>query len=421
MSASDHVIVVGGGVIGTCAAYYLACQGRPVTVLERDQVCAIGGGTYANAGLLTPGDVFPLASPGALGKGMKWLFDATSPFYIAPRLDPALLRWLALFARNCREAPMRAGMPVQRALNRTSADLWAEIAAAADVDFGYHQNGWLRLFTSGEGLAAAAEEVAQAASLGVDGEVLDAGRVRELVPGATDAVIGGVMYREDGHTIPNRAVEAVARLAAERGAEFRAQTEVLDVETSGRRVTRLITSRGAIAVDGSVVLAAGAWSPPLGRRLRLDLPIQGAKGYSVTVARPEGLAELPLYNGDGYVAITPMGDRLRFAGTLELAGLDLSIRWRRVAAIRRGAGQVLAGAAEWEPLEIWRGLRPCTPDGLPMIGRSPRHDNLVVAAGHCMLGLSMGPVTGKLVAQIIAGDQPAIDLTPLRIDRFPLL
>jgi D-amino-acid dehydrogenase len=352
---------------------------------------------------------------------MRWLFDPASPFYIAPRPDPALVRWLALFARNCREAPMRAAMPVQRALNRTSADLWAQIAAASGMDFGYHQNGWLRLFTTAEGLAAGAEEVAQATPFGVACEVLDGGRVRELVPGATAAVIGGVMYREDGHVIPDQAVAAVAGLAAEKGAEFLLQTEVLDVETKGRRVTKLITSRGAIAVDGSVVLAAGVWSPALGRRLRLDLPIQGAKGYSVTVARPDGLAELPLYNGEGFVAITPIGDRLRFAGTLELAGLDMSIRWRRLAAIRHGAGQVLAGAAELEPLEIWRGLRPCTPDGLPIIGRSPRHDNLVVAAGHCMLGLSMGPITGQLVAELITGDQPTIDVAPLRVDRFRLL
>jgi D-amino-acid dehydrogenase len=237
------------------------------------------------------------------------------------------------------------------------------------------------------------------------------------VPGLAPGVCGGVFYPEDAHCDPRRAVEELARLAAGKGADLRPRTEVLDIECNGRRITRLVTTRGEIVAD-TVVLAAGSWSPLLGRRLRLDLPIEPAKGYGVTVPRPTAVRELPLYEAAGHVAITPMGDRLRLAGTLELGGLDTRIRWNRVAAIRRGAGEVLAGAAQLEPLELWRGLRPCTPDGLPIIGRSPRHDNLIVAAGHCMLGLGLGPITGRLVAQLVNGREPQIDLAPLRVERF---
>ena len=241
--------------------------------------------------------------------------------------------------------------------------------------------------------------------------------MRTAVPGLAPGVCGGIFYPEDAHCDPRRAVEELARLAAAAGAELHPRTEVLDLETNGRRVTRLLTTRGEIEAD-TVVLAAGSWSPALGRRLRLDLPIEPAKGYGVTVQRPGDLPELPCYEAASSVAITPMGDRLRLAGTLELGGLDMRVRWNRVAAIRRGAGEALAGAEQLAPLELWRGLRPCTPDGLPIIARSPRHDNLVVAAGHCMLGLGLGPVTGRLVAQLVNGVEPEIDVTALRIERF---
>jgi len=417
MGARVDIAIVGGGIIGVCAAYELAGEGRSVAVLEREDICAIGGATHSNAGLITPSDVYPLASPGALGKGMRWLLDSGSPFYIAPQARPRLGRWLWMFSRASAKQRAEKAMPVQRALLRASADLWTEIAAVPGVELGYEQRGWLWSFHDRAAWEAGVAEAAEAARFGAASEAWDAGRMFDEVPGLAPGVCGGVFYPEDAHCDPRRAVEELARLAAGKGADLRLRTEVLDIECSGRRITRLVTTRGEIVAD-TVVLAAGSWSPLLGRRLRLDLPIEPAKGYGVTVPRPTALRELPLYEAASHVAITPMGDRLRLAGTLELGGLDTRIRWNRVAAIRRGAGEVLAGAAQLEPLELWRGLRPCTPDGLPIIGRSPRHDNLIVAAGHCMLGLGLGPITGRLVAQLVNGREPQIDLAPLRVERF---
>ncbi len=392
MGARVDIAIVGGGIIGVCAAYYLAGAGRSVALLEREEICALGGATHSNAGLITPSDVYPLASPGALGQGMRWLFDSGSPFYIAPQARPRLARWLWLFSRASARERAEKAMPVQRALLRSSADLWAEIAALPGVEFGYEQRGWLWTYRDRPAWEAGVAEAAEAARFGAVSEAWDAGRVREQVPGAAPGVFGGVFYPEDAHCDPRRAVEEVARLAAARGAELRTGTEVLDVETSGRRVTRLLTTRGALEAD-TVVLAAGTWSPALGRRLRLDLPIEPAKGYGVTVPRPADLPELPLYEVDGHVAITPMGDRLRLAGTLELGGLDMRIRWNRVAAIRRGAGEALAGAAQLEPLELWRGLRPCTPGWAadrrsqpasrqPRRGRRPLHAGSGAGSDH---------------------------------------
>ena len=417
MSESVDIAIVGGGIVGVCAAYCLAGEGRSVAVIEREDICARGGSTHSNAGLITPGDVYPLASPGALGDGLRWLLDSSSPFYIAPRARPRLARWLYLFARASSAERARRAMPVQRALLRLSADLWSEIAATPGVEFGYEQRGWLWTYHDETSWRGGGAEAAEAAAYGAISETWDAARVRAAVPGVAPGVCGGVYYAEDAHCDPRRAVEEVARLAAERGAQLRTGVEVLDIEARGRRVSALRTTAGELAA-GLVVLAAGSWSPALAGRLGIDLPIEPAKGYSVTVARPADLPELPLYEVASHVAITPMGEGLRLAGTLELAGFDMRVRWNRVVAIRRGAGRALRGAAELEPRAVWRGLRPCTPDGLPIVGRSPRHDNVIVAAGHCMLGLGAAPATGALVAALVDGREPQIDLAPLRVERF---
>ena len=419
MAADDDVLIIGGGPVGVCAAYYLAEAGCHVTLLERDELCSRYGGAYANAGLIVPSEVYPLAAPGALGQGLKWLLDSGSPFFIQPRLDPALWRWLLLFRRACAEERMRPLMPVLRALGRRSADLFAELAVARGKSFGYEQKGWLNLYATENGLAAGVAEAAEARALGVAAEVVDAQRAREMMPGLAGGVAGGVFHAENAHVDPQVFVSELGRRAARKGADIRLATEVIGLRTVGRRIVRVMTTRGDLEA-GTVVLAAGCWSPALARLTGLNLPIQPAKGYSVTVARPEGFPELPAYLAEGHVCITPLGDRLRMAGTLELAGMDMRVRANRVAGIRRGAARFLPGLADREALEIWRGPRPVTPDGLPIVGRSPRHENLIVAAGHCMLGLSLGPVTGKLVAQLVAGQTPDLDLEPVRVDRFGL-
>jgi len=413
----SDILIVGGGVIGACCASELAATGAAVTLLERDEPPAVDSGVYANAGLITPSDAYPLASPGVLGKGMKWLLDSGSPFYVAPLADKDLPGWLAQFAQNCRTEPMRRAMPVQRALLRASADLFAELAPEIGEACGYEQKGWLWVFETPEGLKASVDEIPESAPLGVLSEVIDAARLPEFAPGLAGGFAGGRFQAEDGHVNPMLFVREMARLAQERGALLRTRTEVLRLEASGDRITRVVTSHGDFTAD-TVVLAAGAWSAALGHQVGLRLPIQPAKGYSVTVKRPETTPDFPLYLGERHVCVTPLGDLLRFAGTLELAGFDNAIRWKRVDRIRAGGERAFPGTAALEPVEVWRGLRPCTPDGLPIIGRSPRHANLVIAAGHCMLGLGEGPITGRLVTQLIGDQTPQIDLTPLRVDRF---
>ncbi len=410
------ILIIGGGVIGVCSAYYLAERGRQVTLVEQGEIAH--GSSYGNAGLIVPSHSVPLAAPGALSSGLKWLLDPESPFYIKPRFNFELFEWLLRFSLAAREGPMRRAIPVLRDLSRASIALYDELAALDGLEFGYQRKGALAIYRTQKGFAAGVEEVHLLGEFGIQAEVLNAARARELEPNMDEGIVGGVYHPGDAHLRPADFVRGLARQAGRRGVRLCTKTEVLGFETQGRWVVGVKTTRGEFRPD-QIVLAAGAWSPVVARDLKLRVPIQAAKGYSLTFKRPEKCPTLPLMFGEARVIATPMGDVLRLAGTLELAGLDFSINRRRVAAIQRAAGAYLPrGLENMELLEIWRGLRPCTPDGLPLIGRARKFDNLFLAAGHAMLGMSLGPATGQLVAQMVCGQKPEIDPHPFRPERF---
>jgi D-amino-acid dehydrogenase len=275
----------------------------------------------------------------------------------------------------------------------------------------------MTVFLSPEGLAHGREEARLLAQVGVAVEVLDGPTAHAAEPALRPGVVGALHCREDALLVPDRFVKGLAQVAATLGVRIATGAEVIGFRTAGDRITEVETTRGALEAD-TVVLAAGSWSPEIGRALGLRVPIQPAKGYSLTYRRPVRGPSIPLLPAEGRFSVTPMGEFLRFGGTLELAGMDLSINQRRVEALRRSALRCIEGADALTLLEIWRGLRPCTPDGLPLVGRSRRFGNLVLAAGHAMVGMSLGPVTGRIVAQLAAGDTPAPDLRLLDPDRF---
>jgi D-amino-acid dehydrogenase len=402
-------------VIGVCSACFLAQKGLKVILIEKGEVAS--GCSYGNGGLIVPSHAVPLASPGALGDGLRWLLDPESPFYIKPRLDPDLLAWLVRFALASRQDVMLRSLPVLRDLLFASAGLYAELAQTAGFDFSYESNGSLWVCLSAERLEHEKKEVQLFEHFNIPVEVLDRDVVHEREPALRPQVVGGVFYPNDGHIDPYRFVTGLAAQAQSLGVDVCDRTEVIGFETSNGRVAGIHTTRGEIQ-SREVVLAAGSWSPEIARALKLRVPIQPAKGYSLTLENPLPSPKLPLLFGEARVVVNPLGKALRIAGTLELAGMDFSINMRRVEAMRRGSSAYLPGLAEAKVLEIWRGLRPCTPDGLPIIGRSDAFANLIVAAGHAMLGMSLGPVTGKMVAQLVCEEKTDIDLFPLRIGRF---
>jgi D-amino-acid dehydrogenase len=447
LTRSDpDVLIIGAGVIGLCSAYYLAERGCSVTIVERGTICNFrssdtrdlskdDGCSCGNAGLVVPSHSIPLASPGVVSQALRWMLDPESPFYIKPRLDFDLAMWLWQFARAANKRAVRAAIPILRDLQRASRQLFAGLASAPDLEFGYSQQGLVSLFRTVDGLAHAAEEARLLRQHGLASEVLDADAVAEAVPAVGHDIIGGVRHMEDAHVDPAAFVRGMARKVEALGVELRASTEVEGFETadrpstgSGRPVVqRVRTNKGDLA-PAQIVLAAGAWAPQVAAELGVHLPIQAAKGYSITLPRPENGPNFPLYLGETRVVATPMGagaGRLRFAGTLELAGLDRSINRRRVEAIRRAARIYLPGLRDWEADSsaddgetVWAGLRPCSPDGLPLVGRVSRYDNLAVAGGHATLGLSLGPITGELVADVVMGETPRFDVALLDPDRF---
>jgi D-amino-acid dehydrogenase len=415
----DHttdVLIIGGGVAGVCAAYYLLKQGREVTLIDKGGICA--GASYGNAGLIATSHVVPLAEPGVFAQGLRWLTRPDSPFYIRPRMDRDLGRWLWLFRKAATHRRVQAAMPVLRDLQFASLALYPDIVAETHADCHFEQRGLMMAFTQPRKLAEAVEEAKLTGDLGIEYEELDGDASREREPGLSENIIGSVFHPQDAHIEPASFVRAVGEHIQEQGARVLEGVEALTLERSGRGVGVVTTTHGGFRAR-EVVLAGGAWSPQMAQTLGLRLPIQPAKGYSVTVRRPDDAPSIPLLLTETRVAVTPMGDTLRFAGTLELAGMDPTVNMRRVQGIVDGVPPYLAtDAAALELIEIWRGMRPCSPDGLPYIGRPAGYDNLTIAAGHSTIGLALGPITGKLVSQVLAYETPEIDLTLCDVGRY---
>jgi D-amino-acid dehydrogenase len=411
----DDILVIGGGVIGVCSAYYLASAGRHVTLVEKGEVCS--GCSYGNVGLISPSHSIPLARAGVLAKALGWMLRPESPFYIRPRFDLELFTWLIRFAAACREHVVRKGVSVLHDLSLASLGLYQQLAAIPGLDFGFRRDGLLTVYISRRGYEEGLKEAQLLQEGGIEANVLSGVEVREREPSISDSVVGGIYFPQDAQLIPADFVRGLARECMRAGVEIRSSTEVLEFETSGQRISAVRTTRGDFWPE-QVVLAGGAWSPSIIHGIQITLPIQAAKGYSITVKQHEYCPRSPLLFSEAKVFTTPMGNTLRFGGTLELVGLDMSVNRRRLDKVMRAARSHLSGVDGLELLEIWRGLRPCTPDGLPVVGRSHRIENLVVAAGHGMLGMTLGPITGKLVCQLVCRETPMLDVGGLGPDRF---
>ena len=417
MSEHAEILIVGGGAIGVCSAYYLNAAGRDVALVDKGDICS--GCSYGNGGLVVPSHSMPLSAPGVVSQSLKWMLNPESPFYIKPRLDRDLISWLWHFYRACNEKHVVRATPVIRAMNMASVALFEEMASLEGMDFGFEKRGTITAYRTEKGLAKAVKDAGFLSEMGIETRVLNADEMVALNPGIRIRAIGGIFFPEDAHLVPHRFVRGLAKYVGGKGVRIHRETEVLGFEISRGRVVAVQTTRGDFQAE-QVILAGGSWSPVIAQDLHINLPIQPAKGYSITFKRPDVCPTTPFSLGEAKVGVTPMGDMLRFAGTLELAGLDFSINERRVQAILKAVPEYFPDLNPdyLETIEIWCGLRPCTPDGVPFLGRAPGFENVIVAAGHAMIGISLGPVTGKLVAELISDEIPSVDLSLLEVDRF---
>ncbi len=404
-------VVIGAGAVGLWCAVELARAGLRVLVVERDRPGA--GASWGNAGWVVPSHSVPLAEPGALRRGLRWALDPASPLYVPPRWDRKLWRWLWQFRRYSTPAHVDRALPVLVRLQQRSVALY-EALSAEGPDFGFRQDGSFTVFTGAGEFAAFLHEVDRLRQEGVRAEVLDASAACGREPLLRPEVTGGVYFPDDAHLDPARMVGALVEHAQQLGVHFRTSRAVL--RRRGRGVT--VQAGGEELAAKTVVVAAGVWSVPLLSAVGVDVPVLPAKGYSVTL-RGRPLVRSPVMLSEARVAVTPLsgpdGPRLRVAGTLELGVWDTELNVRRVAAIREAARRYLQ--VEPEGGEVWAGLRPCTPDGLPVVGKPGGLDDLVVACGHGTLGISLAPATGELVRSLVTG-QMREELALLGPDRF---
>jgi D-amino-acid dehydrogenase len=411
---SKSVVVIGGGVIGAASAYYLNRDGWAVTVVDRGRFGA--GCSHGNCGFVCPSHVLPLAVPGAVRSGLKALFQRNGPLRIKPRLDPALWSWLLRFARRCNTRDMlAAGRGIQALLN-SSRRLYEEILSDESIDCEWDAKGMLFVFQT----RPAMEHYAHTDELlkdefGLAAKRIDA--VAALEPALKPGLAGGWYYDTDAHLRPDRLMREWRRILEARGVKIEENREVKSIARDGSAARAVVTDQGEIAAD-TFVVATGAWTPLLNRELGCRIPIQPGKGYSITMPRPSCCPAMPLIFEEHRVAVTPMRSGYRLGSTMEFAGYDSSLNPARLALLRDAATHYLHEPGTEPVVEEWFGWRPMTPDGLPVIDRSPAMANVLIAAGHNMLGLSMAPATGRLVAEMLGERRTHVDSAPYSLRRF---
>jgi D-amino-acid dehydrogenase len=413
---ASRAVVVGGGAIGVASASYLCDAGFDVTILERGEVGR--GCSYANAGLICPGHSRALPGPGIVAEGLRHLLRRDGPFTIRPRPDAELARWLLRFRRACSPARAERASRALTSLSAVSLDLYEDLVRAGRASFGFRRGPLLNAYRS-DGWRARADAFArEAEALGSTTRILERDALLELEPALATDVRGGLLIEDQGSGDCFAYVTSLVKDIETRGVHVRRDSPARRVVVrKGHAIGVAVGARDEVVDADVVVLAAGAWTAALARPLGPRLPIQPATGYSSTVPAWPGAPELPVMLDESHVVILPLGDHIRFAGTLELAGFRRTpdpIRSRAVAEAGRAALRQPPPAEA----ETWFGFRPLMPDDLPAIGRVPGVDGVIVAAGHGTLGFTQSPATGKLVAEIATGAEPSVPLEPFAPDRF---
>ena len=409
------VVIIGGGIVGLSSAYYLQKEGHEVTVIDKSDFTK--GASYVNAGYVTPSHIISLAAPGIITKGLKWMLDSASPFYVKPRFELDFLQWGWAFKKSANHKKVQESIPVIKDINVFSRELYQGIQDSGDFNFHYEQKGLLMAYQKEKCGEEEWEVGKKAIELGLKVEHLSKEEIQRLQPDANLQVKGGVFYHCDAHTSPHDFMRDMQKYLKANGVTILAEEEVIDMELVRGFITKMKTNKTEIHAD-EFVMAAGSWSSYLSKKLGIKMLLQAGKGYRINLHRNTGIS-LPTILLEAKVAITPMDGLTRLAGTMEIGGINHTINPVRVHAIASAAESYIEGLkiTQEERLEAQCGPRPLTPDGLPYIGKTDQCKNLTIATGHAMMGWSLGPATGKLVSEIISGQQPSLDLHPFNPSR----
>lgn len=412
-------VIIGGGIIGLSSALYLRQSGWDVTVLDKGDFS--DNCSYGNAGYVCPSHFVPMAAPGIVKQGFKWMLDPESPFYVKPRLSRELIDWGLKFIRSANAAHVeRSAIPL-RDIAVLSKRMYEEWLQQPGFDFAYEQKGLLDLFQTQKNADHARHTVEKAHELGLtDTQYLTAEQVQAMEPQTKLSILGAVYFQCDAHLYPNKLMHNLRQYLPAQGVQLVPNEEVTGVEKTNGKITKVLTRTGAYEA-GLVVVATGSWSRGMAARLNVNLPMVAGRGYSVTYENAPYKMNHPAILMEGKVAVTPMdGNKIRFGGTMEITSLNAPPNMNRVKGILRTVKNFLPEYDIPMPAreQVWFGYRPCSADGLPYIGRIKHLENCILATGHSMLGLSLGAGTGKLVSEL-ANEQPAsINLQPFAPERF---
>ncbi len=414
--SGKQVVIIGGGVVGTTVAHYLNQAGYPVTVVDRG---SIGGAcSHGNCGLVTPSHVLPLAEPGVLQQGIKAMLNPFGPLRINPGFDVTRWKWLMKFARRCNEHDMLQSAAAIHALLQSSRSLYDQLIQELSIQCEWQPRGVLFVFKTAKQFEAYEEtDHLQSSHFDVSAKRMTANEVAEFEPALKPGMAGGWYYQRDAFMRPDQLMQSWKSILTQRGVRFVEHAQVKGLVGSTSGVTAVKTDREEIRAE-MVLVCTGAWTPELQSELGTQIPIQPGKGYSLTMSRPEISPRVAMLLPEHRVAVTPMESGYRLGSIMEIAGYDSSIRESRLRLLTEGAKVYLRDPLGVEVQEKWYGWRPMTYDSVPIIDRAPRWNNVWIAAGHNMLGLSMAPATGKLMCELITGQPPHLDPQPYRVSRF---
>ncbi len=412
----QKIVIIGGGIIGLMSAYYLSKHNFEITVIDKTDLsstCSTG-----NAGMIVPSHFTPLASPGMVYKGFKWMFNPESPFRFYPSFNKDLISWGWQFYRKANKKHVEKSIQPLLKINMLSKGLYEQLARDDSFSFDLKKEGIMMLCKTQSTFKDEIEVAKKAKELGLDIQELTQNEINELENCRVN-VVGGILYKNDAHLSPDLLIQQLIEFLKKKHVRFELNQEVTDFRIKTGKINEIRIGEKQMKVD-HVILAAGAFSQELAKKLKLKIPMQGGKGYSMTFEKLNIKPKYPALLIEGRVAVTPMGKNLRVGGTMEI-GSDLqSINKRKVQGILKSMPAYYPDLKFDYPTDekIWSALRPTSPDGLPYIGRSSIYENLIIATGHAMMGLSLGPATGKLVEEILTDQKTSQDLKSFNPDRY---
>ncbi len=411
------VIIIGGGIAGLCSAYYLSKAGWQVTVLDKEDFT--DNCSYGNAGMIVPSHFTPMAAPGIIAQGIKWMFDSKSPFYVKPSLSWSLISWGLKFMKHANQKHVEKAAPYLRDLNLYSSALYSDLATDLEADIDLHRKGILMLYKTAKTQEEEIELAHTAKQMGLDIDILDTAQVQALEPNVKLDVLGAVHYRCDSHLYPKALMQGLLSKLEKMGVQLVKHAGVTDIEISGEKIKSVLAGGKTYTAD-KFVMTGGAWLKNLAKKAGLNIPLMPGKGYSFLTNAFEGKVEHPALLLEARVALTPMGGKVRIGGTMELAAINHTINTKRLQGIVESVPKYYPDYALPVPAEneVWHGFRPCSADGLPYLGQSSKVKNLVVAGGLGMMGLSLGPATGKVVADVVQEQQTAVGIDIYNPERF---